>query len=323
MYRPVSSASRSPSRARAVGAGRDHRELSRAEAPDRVGAAARAAQHLGEQVHRGGILSIGGHRRERHAGERLGMVERLQRQLLRTQREPAHGIEPGRVGDARLAAHAVAVELHQHVAVELGGYLFGVEGMAQELPHAGPQRGVMLGRRWSLGGDQEERGARADVGVVAQCARRREHVHVGERLVEHHDVGRRDVRLLERLGAGVRAAQGVAAPLGELQQLRAGAMIITRDEQLGRTRARRSHSNSLVSRGRQVGERSHGRRAVRYSHVVAVAQQIESGTSSHWFAAEAAARRLPLKRQCTARVLPPVLRTRVMRQPRCMSAILW
>src|SRR2546426_304593 len=51
-------------RARAVGAGRDHRELSRADAPDRVGAAGRAAQHVGEQVHGDGILAIGGDRRE-------------------------------------------------------------------------------------------------------------------------------------------------------------------------------------------------------------------------------------------------------------------
>src|SRR2546430_15681981 len=56
----------------------------------------RAAQHVGEQVHGDGILAIGGDRRERHAGERLGVVERLQRQLLRAQREPAHGIEIGR-----------------------------------------------------------------------------------------------------------------------------------------------------------------------------------------------------------------------------------
>src|SRR5256886_11903364 len=47
--------------------------------------------------------------------------------------------------------------LQQHVGVELGGDLFGVEGMAQEFPDAGPQRGVMLGRRRSLGGDQEDR----------------------------------------------------------------------------------------------------------------------------------------------------------------------
>src|SRR3989475_4720338 len=122
------------------------------------------------------------------------MVERLQRQLLRAQREPAHGIEALRVGDARLAARAVAVELQQHVGVELGGDLFGVEGMAQEFPDAGPQRGVMLGRRRSLGGDQEERGSRAHVGVVAQGARRGERVHVGERLVEHHEIGWRGVR---------------------------------------------------------------------------------------------------------------------------------
>src|SRR5436309_7511565 len=195
--------------ARAVGAGCDHRELSRADAPDRVGAAGRAAQHVGEQVHRGGVLPVGRDRRECHAGERLGVVERLQRQLLRAQREAAHGIEPGRVGDARLAARAVAVELQQHVGVELGGDLFGVERMAQEFPDAGPQRGVMLGRRRSLGGDQEERRARAHVGVVAQCARRGERVHVGERLVEHHEIGWRGVRLLERLGAAVRAVQGL------------------------------------------------------------------------------------------------------------------
>ena len=188
------------------------------------------------------------------------MVERLQRQLLRAQCEPAHGIEARRVGDARLAARPVAVELQQHVGVELGGDLFGVERMAQEFPDAGPQRGVMLGRRRSLGGDQEERGARAHVVVVAQGTRRGERVHVGERLVEHYEIGWRGVRLLECLGAAMRAAHGVAAPLGELQQLRAGAMIMTRDEQLGGTRAGRRHVNILVSCGRPASEGRHGRR---------------------------------------------------------------
>src|SRR2546426_6956894 len=54
-------------------------------------------------------------------------------------------------------------------------------------------------------------------------------------------------RSLECLGAVMRAAHGVATPLGELQQLRAGAMIMTRDEQLGGDRkSTRLNSSHLV-----------------------------------------------------------------------------
>src|SRR3989454_12749249 len=83
-------------------------------------------------------------------------------------------------------------------------------------------------------------------------------------------------RSLECLGAVMRAAHGVAAPLGELQQLRAGAMIMTRDEQLGGTRAGRRHVNILVSCGRQASEQRHGRRRSG-ARVVAVAQQTKGG----------------------------------------------
>ena len=143
-------------------------------------------------------------------------MERLQRELLGPQCEPPHGIEAGRVGDARVAARAVAVELQPHIAVELGADLFDVEGMAQEFPHAGAQRGVVLGRRRSLRGDQQQRRAGAYVRVVAQRAGGGERIQVGERLVEHDQVGRRGVRLLERLGGGLGAADREAATFGEL-----------------------------------------------------------------------------------------------------------
>ncbi len=145
------------------------------------------------------------------------MVERLQRELLGAQRQPSHGIEARRVDDARVAARAVAVALQHYVGVELGGDLFGVERVAQELPHAGAQRRVVLRGRGSQGGDHEQRRARAHVRVVAQRAARGEGVHVGEGFVQRHQIRRRSVRLLEQVGAGVRAAHGVPPTFSELR----------------------------------------------------------------------------------------------------------
>src|SRR5204862_5613482 len=73
-------------------------------------------------------------------------------------------------------------------------------------------------------------------------------------------IGWRGVRLLERLGAAMRAAHGVAASLSELQELGAGAMVMTRDEQLGGTSAGRRHVNILVSCGRPASDKCHAKR---------------------------------------------------------------
>src|SRR2546425_11636546 len=101
----------------AVGAGRHHGELARADAADRVGAAAGGTQYARHQLDGlGAARRAVGNRRERDAGERGAVVERLQRQFLGTERQSPRGVEAGLVLHGLLAAGPPGLEPVPHLA---------------------------------------------------------------------------------------------------------------------------------------------------------------------------------------------------------------
>ena len=72
--------------------------------------------------------------------------------------------------------------------------------------------------------------------VVTQRSARVQHVHVGERVVEHDHVGwgRGLVAERQRLGGGEGATHRVTAPLSHLGKLLRWGGMMARDQQLGR-----------------------------------------------------------------------------------------
>ena len=172
------------------------------------------------------------------------MVEGLQRQLLGAQRQPAGGVEAGVVLHRFRAARPLALELEQYVSVESRRRFVDVEGVGEELPHAGPERAVVLGGG-GLASDEQDRRAGADERVVAQRAARLERIGVEQRVIQRDDVRPRGAGALERLRGGEAAQHGVAVVFAELFECEPRLGMMARDEEAGRV--------GLVGRG--VGHR--------------------------------------------------------------------